>query len=316
MKNIDPLQWVLPLEDPEYAEALAVRAAHPEQYSRVDGLYGSLGVALVLIVLRYLEHVVFRVCSGRGPKKLLSASVSAAAADRLEKVEEGLWVSTGGIMLATFGWQCLHSVRSTCSIVDSVGCVASWPLIPIPPMIQAYYNVELGWYLQLMVKQHLGLGLADSATMSYHHWATVALIVCSYLLNMHLPGLLVFALMNLSTPMLHLSKLAHLFNMKATRVQLFIAFAVVFLFSRVLLFPYIVLKCAMVEAAVYIRGLFKYFLYPWLVCNALLVVLSVMQVIWFIAIVRIMRAVQTGSDSSIDKEVARRDVLISKTNGC
>jgi hypothetical protein len=42
----------------------------------------------------------------------------------------------------------------------------------------------------------------------------------------------------------------------------------------------------MVEAAVYIRGLFKYFLYPWLVCNVLLVVLSVMQVIWFIAIVR------------------------------
>jgi hypothetical protein len=62
-------------------------------------------------------------------------------------------------MLATFGWQCLHSVRSTCSIVDSVGCVASWPLIPIPPMIQAYYNVELGWYLQLMVKQHLGEAL-------------------------------------------------------------------------------------------------------------------------------------------------------------
>jgi hypothetical protein len=95
MRNIDPLQWVLPLEDTEYAEALAVRAAHPEQYSRVDGLYGSLGyawtlqssfisthgadgwcwcrVALVLIVLRYLEHVVFRACSGRGPKKLLSA---------------------------------------------------------------------------------------------------------------------------------------------------------------------------------------------------------------------------------------------------
>lgn len=33
-----------------------------------------------------------------------------------------------------------------------------------------------------------GLGLADSTTMAYHHWATVALIVVSYLLNMHLPG--------------------------------------------------------------------------------------------------------------------------------
>jgi hypothetical protein len=95
MKSIDPLQWVLPGDDPGYAEALAARAAHPEQYSRLDGLYGSMGcvwtlqrsfsrnmgadwtcwcrVCLALVVLRYLEHVIFRVCSGRGPKKLLSA---------------------------------------------------------------------------------------------------------------------------------------------------------------------------------------------------------------------------------------------------
>lgn len=164
-------------------------------------------------------------------------------------------------LLLVVGWQCLLSVSDYCSIADSSGCLRNWPLIPVEANVLKYYNVELGWYMHLMLKHPLGeslwcwvlgkvvdswltagdhqqqrqevneqrqqdrqpchsavstaaishnithvvcvpflscvvvvcmcctgLGLQDNGTMGAHHLATVALVVMSYLLNVHLLG--------------------------------------------------------------------------------------------------------------------------------
>eukprot|EP00877_Chromochloris_zofingiensis_P001596 jgi/Chrzof1/11437/Cz05g36200.t1 len=43
LQSIDPLRWILPHDDTVYQEQLAIRAENPEQWSRLDGLYGSIG---------------------------------------------------------------------------------------------------------------------------------------------------------------------------------------------------------------------------------------------------------------------------------
>jgi hypothetical protein len=59
-------------------------------------------------------------------------------------------------LLLFVGWQCLFSVSDYCSIVDSSGCLRNWPMIPVEPVVLKYYNLELGWYLHLILKHPLG----------------------------------------------------------------------------------------------------------------------------------------------------------------
>jgi hypothetical protein len=58
--------------------------------------------------------------------------------------------------LLVAGWQCLFSVKEYCGLHDTVGCLRNWPLIPVEANVHKYYNVELGWYLQLMLKHVMG----------------------------------------------------------------------------------------------------------------------------------------------------------------
>jgi hypothetical protein len=52
----------------------------------------------------------------------------------------------------------------------------------------------------------------------------------------------VFCTLNVSNPLLHMSKLANTLDMARTKTALFIAFAGAFFTTRVLLFPYVIVK--------------------------------------------------------------------------
>lgn len=53
---------------------------------------------------------------------------------------------------------------------------------------------------------------------------------------------MVFGLLNVSSPLLHMSKLASNLDMKRTKTFLFVVFAAVFFITRCLVFPYVVVK--------------------------------------------------------------------------
>lgn len=55
-------------------------------------------------------------------------------------------------------------------------------------------------------------------------------------------GLLVFCVLNVSSPLLHISKLANTLEMQRAKTVIFAGFALVFLLTRVLLFPYVIVK--------------------------------------------------------------------------
>jgi ceramide synthetase len=67
-------------------------------------------------------------------------------------------------------------------------------------------------------------------------------VLCRAVLCRPRAGLLVFCVLNISSPLLHLSKLASTLEMKRTKTLVFAGFALVFFLTRVLLFPYVIVK--------------------------------------------------------------------------
>jgi hypothetical protein len=70
----------------------------------------------------------------------------------------------------------------------------------------------------------------------------LAVIVSTCCLLCPCAGLVVFGTLNLSSPLLHMSKLASALELKTAKTLLFALFAAVFFVTRVLLFPYFILK--------------------------------------------------------------------------
>lgn len=124
--------------------------------------------------------------------------------------------------------------------------------------------------------------------MDLHHISTVALVVLSYLFNLQTLGLLVFTLLNVSSPLLHASKLANTLDWRRAKVALFALFAVVFALTRVMVFPYVVVRAAILNAYRDIPGISTntYFFWTWMSFIILLLLLAAMQGWWFMAIVK------------------------------
>jgi hypothetical protein len=124
--------------------------------------------------------------------------------------------------------------------------------------------------------------------MDLHHVSTVGLIVFSYFMNFQTLGLLIFTLLNVSSPVLHASKLANTLDWPQAKVALFAAFAGVFALTRVLLFPYMVVRAAMMEPYKNVVRITQIpiFLGIWIMFLVLLLVLAAMQAWWFLAIVK------------------------------
>ncbi|KAI8474949.1 MAG: TLC domain-containing protein [Monoraphidium minutum] len=226
----------------------------------------------------------------------------------MDKVEEEAYTTVGGAILLMCGWRALFKLDA-CNILVTSGCVRGWPLIPMDIFVVRYYNLELGWYLHLMLKHSLGLGLQDTRSMDLHHVSTVGLIVASYFLNFHTFGLLIFTLLNVSSPILHASKLANTLDWRQAKVALFALFALVFALTRVLLFPYVVIRAPVMEAYTQIPRITQLprFFWTWMMFIVLLMVLAVMQAYWFLAIVKILRHVTAGNEKGLQAEVLKRD---------
>lgn len=299
--QVDPLQWVLSPDSAEHVEHLRSRAASPEAHSHVFGLASALWIACCLLYIRSHFNTCLKLLTRRRKASLLwSPKV-------FEKVEEEIWVTMGGTVLLVWSWYCVYDQAEGCGISRTTGCVQGWPLQAISTSTSIYYNVELGWYLQLLWKHAVGLGLKDSTTMLLHHWSTVGLLVASYLLGFHRLGVLVLAVFNVSNPLLHASKLANILEMKTAKVVLFAAFGMAFALTRVVMLPLTVMKCALLETHALIPDLLKYLGVYYILVNTLLIILYVMQLVWMGAIYRVLSAALSKNDVKVATIAAAED---------
>ncbi|GLI58722.1 hypothetical protein VaNZ11_000475 [Volvox africanus] len=238
----------------------------------------------------------------------VEAEAEIVAVDFTLRLGEGLWTLAGASVLLLWSWWCVTTRNGGCPTLpslDTFRCLADWPLIPIPGLVRGYYCCEAAWYLHLLTKQPLRVGLQDPGLMVAHHIASLVLIVLSYCFSLHRPGVLLLALLNASTPWLHLSKIARVTGCRQIAVPAFAAFTAIFFISRVVLFPLVFLPLGLRQPLHHIPRVLELFPLTYMLFNGLLGLLVVMQWVWFDAVLRVLRQAVSGNEAKLEAEARR-----------
>ncbi|KAG2428201.1 hypothetical protein HXX76_011881 [Chlamydomonas incerta] len=281
-------------------------------------LLPTLGYAVLWLIGRWIFYKVLRTYF-----KTLPASSVLKNVGMQEKVLEESFAIIGAVVATVLGFMAFRqSDRGTCGLLNTRGCFRDWPNGTDADVggardpsgsIALYHNVELGWYLHYLIKFHLGMGMEDNLQMHLHHFSTIALLLISYLLNLHRAGVLVLSLLNISNPFLHVAKVVHYLEAKADTAA-FLSFAVAFFLSRIVAYPLVVLRATLLES----YKVHPPFLDPsrhlpvYLAANALLLLLMVMQVQWMAGIVRLLLKAVGGSKDEFKKAGATVDYAKTK----
>ncbi|KAL4436971.1 hypothetical protein ABPG75_004110 [Micractinium tetrahymenae] len=298
---------------PEYA---ALQASHGDDLAWEFG--ASAWILLGLVAARFAFNAALR-----GPTRRLAAAKAGLAADSSTAREgadaerdagmegrrllEELWVTLGNVaMLAAALWVMLRR-NGGCTFFNTSSCLAGWPNLPADPAVKLYYNFELAWYCHMLLKPVLRYGLTDGRDMLVHHGATLALILLSYGTNLTRMGVLVLSLFAISNPLLHIAKICNQLNLGPLKIGGFVAFALAFFLSRVLLVPWAVLKVALLDSRRQIPFAVEDFHGIWLFICVLLTALYAMQLVWMRGIVRVLRSAARHGGDAASRMSARLD---------
>ncbi|XP_048220655.1 ceramide synthase 5 [Perognathus longimembris pacificus] len=180
---------------------------------------------------------------------------------------------------------------------DTRQCWYGYPFQPLSKGLFYYYIVELAFYWSLMFSQFIDIKRKDFLMMFVHHLATVGLITFSYINNMVRVGTLVLGLHDFADCWLEAAKLANYAKYQRLCDTLFVIFSVVFMITRLGLFPLWILNTTLFESWEIIGP------YPsWWFFNGLLLILQVLHIIWSYLIARTaLKALIRGKVSKDDR---------------
>ncbi|XP_054608334.2 ceramide synthase 2 isoform X2 [Nothobranchius furzeri] len=178
------------------------------------------------------------------------------------------------------------------------------PSQPVADVHYWYYMLEMSFYLSLLLSISVDVKRKDFKEQVIHHIATLFLISFSYCANYVRVGTLVMLVHDSSDFILESAKMLHYAVWTRTCDSLFIVFAVVFLVTRLVVFPSRIIHTTMVVSMDFFQPFFGYYFF-----NALLLVLQALHVFWAYLIVRMafkfafMGKVEKDERSDAESEV-------------
>lgn len=153
--------------------------------------------------------------------------------------------------------------------------------------LRCYYLLYAARYFQGGISILLEHRRKDFVEMQIHHWVTVSLIFVSYINGCNHIGAVIMVLFDPADVPLHLAKL---FKYTADATQkatyqtaadiLFAFFAVVFLATRLICYPYVVWSAQIETRKFFTKGI------PEWTCMMLLYALLALQIYWFTLLLR------------------------------
>lgn len=146
-----------------------------------------------------------------------------------------------------------------------------------------YYIVEMSFYVSLLLCVSVDVKRKDFKEQVIHHIATICLIGFSYCANFVRVGTLVMLLHDSSDFLMESAKMFHYAEWRRTCDSLFVIFALVFLVTRLLIFPGRVLTSTLMESLQYFKPFGGYYFF-----NTLLFVLQALHVFWAYLILRMV----------------------------
>ncbi|TKS74623.1 Ceramide synthase 2 [Collichthys lucidus] len=177
-------------------------------------------------------------------------------------------------------------------------CEASWRFVfyfiaftaglasLINPVSEAhywYYIMEMGFYVSLLLCVSVDVKRKDFKEQVIHHIATIFLIGFSYCANFVRVGTLVMLLHDSSDVLLESAKMLHYGGWTKICDSLFVVFALVFLWTRLVVFPGRVLHTTLVLSLEFFKPFCGYYFF-----NALLLVLQALHIFWAYLILRMI----------------------------
>ncbi|QDZ22073.1 ceramide synthase [Chloropicon primus] len=266
----------------------------------------SAWIALVFIAARAaMNAATRRGLEAYGRRKGVKVEV--------DKLQEEIWLVVCGTVLSAFSGCLLARGPSFegCNVFDTSRCYADFSVEEIPREIMAYYLIEVGWYVSLILKSVVGVGRFDSLVMEFHHVATLALVIWSYVTGFTKIGVVTFFVFNQSNPLLHLSKFLNYVDPGGkTNFYAFVLFTIVFVLSRIVLLLGVVIRSTFFELphSVTWTDWRTTVVYTWYTSNTLLVALWLLQIYWLRPILRIAGVAAKGKKVKDDVITADDDV--------
>ncbi|NXH34036.1 CERS4 synthase, partial [Myiagra hebetior] len=162
---------------------------------------------------------------------------------------------------------------------DHTMCWLKFPQQPLPPILGWFYLLELSFYCSLVATLPFDVKRKDFKEQIIHHIATITLIFVSYCANMIRFGMIVMLVHDASDYILELAKILHYLQWKWVCETVFNVFAVVFIISRLVIFP----------LTVYYYFVTKVSLFP-ISCliSVFLMILQLLHIFWSYVIIQMI----------------------------
>ncbi|RXN20563.1 ceramide synthase 2-like protein [Labeo rohita] len=188
-----------------------------------------------------------------------------------------------------------------------------------------YYIVEMSFYLSLVLRITFDVKRKDFKEQIIHHWATLTLLAFSWCGNYIRVGTLVMLVHDSSDILLESAKIFNYAKWERTCNGIFVVFAVVFIATRIIIFPFWIIHCTWVYPPDYYPPFFGYYFF-----NLMLVILLMLHIFWAYLILRMVKMFVFGSltkdersDNEEDEEedgetsvTEDNDGHVKVTNGC
>ncbi|KAI4474407.1 hypothetical protein M0804_014872 [Polistes exclamans] len=189
------------------------------------------------------------------------------------------------------GWRCFYY---TCSfsygliilwnkpwLWDINHCYYNYPDHVVTNDIWWYYAISIGFYLLSSISQFFDVKTKDFWQIFIHHIITNLLLYISWLMNWIRIGSLILLLHDSSEIFLEMAKMTNYANYQRTCDLLFIIFTIIWIVTRIYIFPFWIINSAITEVSKLMINLSFY------IFSTLLSLLFVLHVIWTCVIIRI-----------------------------
>ncbi|XP_043985347.1 ceramide synthase 2-like isoform X2 [Gambusia affinis] len=198
----------------------------------------------------------------------------------------------------------LASLIGTPWFWDHKECWRGYPKQPVADAHYWYYILELSFYFSLLLSVSVDVKRKDFKEQVVHHIATIFLIGFSYAANYVRVGTLVMLVHDSSDFLLESAKMFHYAVWTTTCDSLFVVFAVVFLVTRLVVFPCRIVHTTMVVSRDFFQPFFGYYFF-----NVLLLVLQCLHIFWAYLILRMLyKFVFTGKVERDERSDEESDV--------
>ncbi|KAG7280406.1 hypothetical protein CRUP_028146 [Coryphaenoides rupestris] len=172
------------------------------------------------------------------------------------------------------------TLKATPWLWNTKECWYNYPNQPLTVDLHYYYIVELSFYLSLLFSQFTDMRRKDFLVMFLHHLTTISLITFSYVNNMVRVGTLLMCLHDAVDILMEAGKMANYAKCQTLCNFLFAVFAILFISSRLGVFPVWILNTTIFESWEIVGP------YPsWWLFNLLLLLLQVLHSYWSYLIV-------------------------------